>query len=194
MTLSRTSLVGVALLMLVACGSDDESNAGGSGGSGASSGSGGTAAGGTGGGSAGIGGAGGSAASGGIGGGAGVGGAGGSGAEAGSAGVGGSGGSGGEPAPIGPRPVAPSEVSAGTLFAAPDGSGTTCSASEPCDAWEVVEHATAGDVVFFRGGVYPIVQNLRFKGEGTANAPIVYASYPGELAIFDGSQHTSTFG
>ncbi len=43
----------------------------------------------------------------------------------------------------------------------------------------------AGDVVYIRGGVYPI--NVTFSATGTASQPIVWASYPGETAIFDGS-------
>ncbi len=91
---------------------------------------------------------------------------------------------------IGPRPVVATDLSEGTLFAAPDGSGDVCSESAPCDVREVVWQATAGDVVFLRGGVYPVDTSLAFRGEGTAAAPILYESYPGEHAIFDGGQHT----
>jgi Right handed beta helix region len=96
----------------------------------------------------------------------------------------------GPSAAIGPRPVQATDLSMGTLFAAPDGSGTQCSETTPCDVWEVVDQATAGDVVFLRGGVYAVHSNLSFRGEGTATSPILYESYPGEHAIFDGSEHT----
>lgn len=42
-----------------------------------------------------------------------------------------------------------------------------------------------GDVVWIRGGVYP--SNVEFRRSGTASAPIVVESYPGECAIFDGT-------
>jgi hypothetical protein len=45
-----------------------------------------------------------------------------------------------------------------------------------------------GDVVYLRGGVYPI--QVRFDRSGTASQPIVWASYPGEWAILDGSDQT----
>ena len=107
----------------------------------------------------------------------------------GASGGGGSGGSSAAPL-IGPRPVSPTAESAGTLFAATDGTGSDCTKSNPCDAWEVVKQAGPGDVVFFRGGTYPIAKNLHFRGTGTASQPIIYESYPGELAVLDGSQHS----
>lgn len=45
--------------------------------------------------------------------------------------------------------------------------------------------AKAGDVVYIRGGTYPM--QVYFRTSGTASQPIVWASYPGETAIFDGS-------
>lgn len=42
-----------------------------------------------------------------------------------------------------------------------------------------------GDVVWVRGGVYS--SNVAFERSGTSDAPIVFESYPGECAIFDGS-------
>lgn len=48
--------------------------------------------------------------------------------------------------------------------------------------------AQPGDVVALRGGVYPI--HVRFHRDGTQSDPIVWTSYPGEIAIFDGSDQT----
>lgn len=41
-----------------------------------------------------------------------------------------------------------------------------------------------GDTVYVRGGIYH--QSAYMKGVGTSSARIVYSSYPGETAIFDG--------
>lgn len=48
--------------------------------------------------------------------------------------------------------------------------------------------AQPGDVVYVRGGIYPI--RVTFHRSGTAGDPIVWASYPGERAVFDGSSET----
>lgn len=93
------------------------------------------------------------------------------------------------PRPIGPRPVASTPLEMGTLFASPDGSGDACSEAAPCDVWEVTDQATAGDVVFLRGGVYTIDRNLWFRGRGTSPAPTIFESYPGETAILEGSRN-----
>ncbi len=90
--------------------------------------------------------------------------------------------------PIGPRPLTPTELSRGTIFAAPNGSGTSCTEAAPCDLWEAVRQAEAGDVVFMRGGVYNIDRNLSFRGRGTTPAPVIFESYPGETAILEGSR------
>jgi hypothetical protein len=88
---------------------------------------------------------------------------------------------------IGPLPLVATDPSRGTVFASPTGSGTSCTLALPCDAWTAVARGRPGDVVFFRGGVYPVTRNLSFAGRGEESRPIVFESYPGELAIFDGS-------
>jgi len=92
--------------------------------------------------------------------------------------------------PIGPRPVTPTPVEMGTIFAAPTGSGTECTEQSPCSLTEATNQAMAGDVVFLRGGVYLINGNINFRGRGTT-VPTVFESYPGEVAILDGSMFTS---
>jgi hypothetical protein len=52
-----------------------------------------------------------------------------------------------------------------------------------------MELAVPGDVVFLRGGVYRLDRSIFCKSVGTWNKPIIIESYPGELAIFDGSHH-----
>jgi len=90
------------------------------------------------------------------------------------------------------------EISKGTVFISPGGTnqGQDCTKVEPCDFKRLDIHSSnpinlvAGDVVFFRGGVYPFsmggVKRIYLKG-GTSLKPIIYESYPGEVAIFDGS-------
>lgn len=46
--------------------------------------------------------------------------------------------------------------------------------------------AKPGDTVFFRGGVYPLNVSIFLGGlAGTAQSPICYFNYPGEVPIFD---------
>ena len=75
-----------------------------------------------------------------------------------------------------------------TLFV--DSAGSDSNTGRSADqAFRTVQHAAdvvqPGDVVYLRGGVYPIQQ--RFTRSGTQSAPIVWTSYPGEWAVFDGS-------
>jgi parallel beta-helix repeat protein len=50
--------------------------------------------------------------------------------------------------------------------------------------------AKAGDTVYVRGGVYN--ESVNIESVGTAAAPIVFRSYPGETAIYDGTGLTNT--
>ena len=87
-------------------------------------------------------------------------------------------------------------LSRGTIFIAPNGKGDKCTEKEPChikglDLYSPTITLQAGDVVFFRGGIYSYsMKNIRriyLKG-GTKDKPIIYESYPNELAIFDGAK------
>ncbi len=88
---------------------------------------------------------------------------------------------------IGPQPVNSTPISQGTKFASPTGTGSTCSSSSPCSLTTATNNAAAGDIVFLRGGIYSITSNIYFRGNGTPNNYITFESYPGELAILDGS-------
>lgn len=55
--------------------------------------------------------------------------------------------------------------------------------------WRTVQHAARklrpGDTLYLRGGTY--YEHVSLTRSGTADAPITIASYPGELAVLDGS-------
>lgn len=96
---------------------------------------------------------------------------------------------------IGATDVAATPRSRGTIFVSPSGKGTGRTAEDPCgfdslDLYKGRLKVKPGDVVFFRGGIYKFslegARRVYLKG-GTATAPVVYESYPGERAIFDGS-------
>jgi len=91
---------------------------------------------------------------------------------------------------IGPKPIVPTSLAKGTIFVAPNGKGTSCLASSPCDIWSGINKAVGGDVVFLRGGTYVFNRNIEFYKQGSAAAPIIFESYPGEIAVFDGNQLT----
>lgn len=83
-------------------------------------------------------------------------------------------------------PLSPSY--AGTIFVdASSGSDQGSGAfSQPLRSVQAaVNRARPGDVVQLRGGTYPI--GFTVRNSGTAAAPIVVESYPGECAILDGS-------
>ncbi len=75
-----------------------------------------------------------------------------------------------------------------TYYVTPGGSGITCSLASPCALSYAINQAQAGQAIVLRGnsGVY-------YQGEftlprsGSSGAPIVLRSYPGEMAILDGS-------
>jgi len=82
------------------------------------------------------------------------------------------------------------EITGGHYFVAPDGNdngpGTI---EEPWRTWsKAFTKATAGDTVYFRGGIYN--SNLDNGGErgfnsGTIDNPICFFNYPGEIPILD---------
>lgn len=97
-----------------------------------------------------------------------------------------------QPAPPAPSKPAPDRsryaLPAATLYVATNGNDGNSGRSASSPLRTLARAATMvrpGDVVYVRGGVYPI--NISFKTSGTASQPIVWASYPGETAILDGS-------
>lgn len=91
-------------------------------------------------------------------------------------------------AAIGPQPITPTPLGNATHFVANNGSGTACTEPSPCTIQTAISQVVAGDVVFLRGGTYFVTANLRFDKSGTSGNPIIFESYPGETAIFDGAQ------
>ncbi|MEJ2359329.1 MAG: right-handed parallel beta-helix repeat-containing protein [Deinococcales bacterium] len=83
-------------------------------------------------------------------------------------------------------------IPAATLYVDPSAGSDSNSGRSASQAFKTVQHAAdvvqPGDVVYLRGGVYPIQE--RFTRSGTSSAPIVWTSYPGEWAIFDGSDQS----
>jgi len=88
---------------------------------------------------------------------------------------------------LGPKEVKHTPLEEGTLFAAPDGQGDDCTENSPCNIRTAFRKLQAGDVLFLRGGVYRIRQQLTPRGvTGTSDKPIIIESYPGEKAILEG--------
>lgn len=89
---------------------------------------------------------------------------------------------------VGPEPVVSTPLARGTKFASPSGSGQACSVSDPCSIATAISVSAPGDVVFLRGGIYPVPSGqIIFSKSGTPSSPITYESYPGETAVLDGS-------
>ena len=92
---------------------------------------------------------------------------------------------------IGARSVTSTPVSEGTLFASPNGSGSSCTEATPCSLDTANAKLSAGDVLFLRGGTYALsmdgLARVNIYASGTATSPIIIESYPGETAIIDGA-------
>jgi hypothetical protein len=84
-------------------------------------------------------------------------------------------------------PVAPLYFS-GTKYAAPNGTGSSCSFSTPCSAATAMANASAGDVVLFRGGFYYFNAPPLAPNGGSSSQPITYAAYPYETPVITGAQ------
>jgi hypothetical protein len=67
----------------------------------------------------------------------------------------------------------------------PSGSGSTCSLAAPCALSQAISQAQAGQAVLLRGSVYSQGE-ISLPRSGSAGAPIIIRSYPGETAILDG--------
>ncbi|MFT6958884.1 MAG: hypothetical protein ACJAYC_003907 [Halieaceae bacterium] len=95
-----------------------------------------------------------------------------------------------KPTDVGPLTVLATDLASGTRFASTVGNGNTCSLEMPCSGRTAIEGARAGDVVFLRGGTYRLDRHLNLSAEGYLGNPITVESYPDEIAVFDGSNHS----
>jgi hypothetical protein len=75
----------------------------------------------------------------------------------------------------------------GTFYVSTAGSDSN--SGSQAAPWRTIQHAanvaTAGSTVFVLGGVYN--EAVTFPNSGTASAPIVFQSYPGQTAVIDGT-------
>lgn len=86
-----------------------------------------------------------------------------------------------------PKPGSAFVLPPATLYVSPSGNDSNSGRSASSPLRTVTKAASMvrpGDVVYLRGGVYPM--EVKFRTSGTASNKIVWASYPGEWAIFDG--------
>jgi len=97
---------------------------------------------------------------------------------------------------LGAREVIATPLDQGTIFIANNGTGEACSLTLPCNLEEGIKRSQAGDTVFLKGGIYHLSslltksknpeKKLTLKS-GERENPVLYESYPNELAIFDGT-------
>jgi hypothetical protein len=101
------------------------------------------------------------------------------------------------PTPAPPVPSQPAltfyyNVPPATMYVDPVHGSDGNSGRAPDQAFRTVQKAAdvvvPGDVVYLEGGTYPIQVN--FTRSGTQADPIVWASAPGQWAVFDGSDQT----
>ncbi|MEX1651766.1 hypothetical protein ABZ960_00965 [Streptomyces pseudovenezuelae] len=101
--------------------------------------------------------------------------------------------------------IAPTPAAAATptlLYAAPTGSGSTCSVSAPCSLdgakakVQGLVSAMAADIdVYLRGGTYRLTQafTLGPSDSGKNGHKVVYAAYPGEKPVLNGAKKITGF-
>lgn len=91
--------------------------------------------------------------------------------------------------PPGPAPAPPRgfDLPPATLYVSPQGLVGNSGREEdrPTTLGRAAEIVRPGDVVYLRGGTYPV--HVNFLRSGTREAPIIWASHPGEWAVLDGS-------
>lgn len=88
--------------------------------------------------------------------------------------------------PSAPTPARGFDLPAATMYVSPSGQASSSGRdpSSPTSLSHAASTVRPGDVVYLGGGVYPIMIN--FGVSGTRDNPIIWASKPGEWAIFDG--------
>jgi hypothetical protein len=91
--------------------------------------------------------------------------------------------------PMRPLPAALKQpLAKGTTYFVDPVKGDDAQAGSEAKPWKTVRHGTRrlkpGETLYLRGGVY--YEKVHLTRSGTADARIVIASYPGELAVIDG--------
>lgn len=90
----------------------------------------------------------------------------------------------------------PGAVLAGTYYIAVDGDDSATGAID--DPWTSLDEASQrlrpGDTLLARAGVYAVTKPLEIAAEGSEEAWITIAGYPGEEAIFDGTGYKPAKG
>ena len=79
-------------------------------------------------------------------------------------------------------------------YVAPYGSDLNpgISVAQPWQTWQkAFTSASAGDTVYFRGGIYTTLNMVQCNLSGTETSPIVFMNYPGETPILDGENKTT---
>lgn len=77
-------------------------------------------------------------------------------------------------------------VHAATWYASPDGNGNGKTYNTPCSLTQGLKNiGNAGDTLYLSGGQYDLGNTKISNKNGTSNAPIVIAGYPGEEVILD---------
>jgi lysophospholipase L1-like esterase len=89
---------------------------------------------------------------------------------------------------IGAREVKSTPITKNTLFASTKGIGQSCSKKEPCSLETALKQVKPGEILFLRGGVYPLKKSLKISTSATKDKPIMIESYPDEHAILDGGE------
>jgi len=95
----------------------------------------------------------------------------------------------------------PAYAATSTIVASPDGSGSTCSLTDPCSltgaqtkARDASASGNAVDVQL-RGGTYTLAQTFTLESQdsGTSQAPVTYRAYPGETPTLTGARALSSW-
>lgn len=82
----------------------------------------------------------------------------------------------------------------GSRIVSPSGTGSAGTVASPGNLQSTLWAAQPGDVIFLRGGTYVTTALIQVQNSGTKEKPIIIESYPGEVAILDGSSNTPRTG
>jgi hypothetical protein len=91
---------------------------------------------------------------------------------------------------------------AGIVYVAPNGAGSACSASEPCQLTtahdkvrRLLAHASGAPRVELFGGTYRLTSPLQLGAQdsGTAGNPVTYTAVPGQTPMLSGAQRVTGF-